>query len=202
MNGNIKSILLAFLSVAVIAGCAGKNMKTEEISGGAQQQTDTSSSGDVQVVPDEKPATEEIKSEDLSSSNGKSGAGYVSLSPGDELTKIAEGSGKLYTIYFDFDNYSIREQDRDNLAKNAKWLGLNSGLKVVIEGHADERGEPEYNLALGDKRAVSVKKYLHDLGIDISRMTIISYGEEKPATNGHDEDAWSKNRRAEFVILN
>lgn len=202
MNSNIKSILLAVLSVAVISGCAGKNMKTEEISGGAQQTDTASKGGDVQVVPDEKPATEEIKSEDLSASNGKSGAGYASLSPGDELTKIAEGSGKLYTIYFDFDNYSIREQDRDNLAKNAKWLGLNSALKVVIEGHADERGEPEYNLALGDKRAVSVKKYLHDLGIDISRMTIISYGEEKPATNGHDEDAWGKNRRAEFVILN
>jgi peptidoglycan-associated lipoprotein len=74
-------------------------------------------------------------------------------------------------------------------------------VRIRVEGHADERGETEYNLALGDKRARSVKKYLEDLGVTSDRMEVVSYGEEKPAVVGSNEEAWSKNRRAEFVIV-
>lgn len=201
MKKNLKFLFLAIISVTVVAGCAG-TMKTEEISEGTKPEA-SQSQGDTQVVPDDKPATEQIKTEDLTGASGKeSSAKYASIIPGDELTKLAQDGGKLFTIYFDYDNYSIRDQDKNNLAKNAKWLGLNPVVKVFIEGHADERGETEYNLALGDKRASSVRRYLNDLGIEASRMTVISYGEEKPATNGHDEEAWAMNRRAEFMLAN
>ncbi|MBI5493094.1 MAG: peptidoglycan-associated lipoprotein Pal [Deltaproteobacteria bacterium] len=153
------------------------------------------------VVPEDKPVTEDVKSEDLSGgAASKSGGKFASLAPGDELTRVAESKGQLFTVYFDFDKYNIRDGDRESLSKNAKWLGLNSSVKVRIEGHADERGETEYNLALGDKRAKNVEKYLEDMGIKAVRLSTISYGEEKPADPGHDEDAWSKNRRAEFAI--
>ncbi|MBI5587375.1 MAG: peptidoglycan-associated lipoprotein Pal [Deltaproteobacteria bacterium] len=106
----------------------------------------------------------------------------------------------LYAVHFDFDKYNIREDDKPVLEKNAKWLNLNKKVTVIIEGHADERGETEYNLALGDKRARSVEKYLEALGVSRDRLATISFGEEKPVDPGHDEAAWSKNRRAEFKI--
>ncbi|MDP2689572.1 MAG: peptidoglycan-associated lipoprotein Pal, partial [Deltaproteobacteria bacterium] len=112
----------------------------------------------------------------------------------------AQDEGRLYAIYFDYDRYDIKAGEKTSLEKNAKWLKLNNGEMVRVEGHADERGETEYNLALGDKRARSVKQYLSDMGVDSGKLTTISYGEEKPAVEGNDEGAWSKNRRAEFVI--
>ncbi|MBI5893854.1 MAG: peptidoglycan-associated lipoprotein Pal [Deltaproteobacteria bacterium] len=87
------------------------------------------------------------------------------------------------------------------LEKDAEWLKKNPAVKIKIEGHCDERGSDEYNLALGDRRANSAKKYLANLGIDSNRISTISYGEEKPACKEANESCWSKNRRAEFVIV-
>ena len=108
---------------------------------------------------------------------------------------------QLHTIYFDFDRYNIRPQDMELLNSNAEWLRQNPDVMVRIEGHADERGDSEYNLALGEKRAMSVRNYLVDLGIDPQRLYTVSYGEERPADPGHNEEAWAKNRRAEFVVI-
>jgi len=102
-------------------------------------------------------------------------------------------------IYFDFDRYSLREDARHALAANAEVLRKNSGLEILIEGHCDERGTVEYNLALGEKRAKTAKDYLVRLGIEPSRIRVISYGEERPASPGHDERSWALNRRGEFV---
>lgn len=106
----------------------------------------------------------------------------------------------LRTVYFDFDKYDLREDARTTLAGNADWLKANARWRLLIEGHCDERGTNEYNMALGDKRANAVRQYLVSTGIDASRLRTISYGEERPADPGHAEEAWSKNRRAEFVI--
>ena len=108
----------------------------------------------------------------------------------------------LETVYFDFDKSDLRQDARDILSKNAEAL-LKSvpDAKVKIEGHCDERGSDEYNLALGDRRAKSVAKYLSTLGVQADRISTISFGKEKPAVQGHDEAAWAKNRRAEFVIV-
>ena len=103
-------------------------------------------------------------------------------------------------IYFEFDRSDLLPSAQDVLRKKAAWLRVNSDVSVFIEGHCDERGTNEYNLALGDRRAESAKSFLVNLGIASSRLTTISYGEEKPADFGHNEEAWAKNRRAHFVI--
>lgn len=105
----------------------------------------------------------------------------------------------LERIHFDFDQSVITPAARDVLARNAEYLLANPGVRVRIEGHCDERGTTEYNLGLGERRAKSAQQYLMDLGVDPNRMSIVSYGEEMPLDPGHNEDAWAKNRRAEFV---
>ncbi len=103
-------------------------------------------------------------------------------------------------IHFDFDSAVIREVDKPILEKKAEFLKKYPSLTITIEGHCDERGTNEYNLALGERRAHSAWKYLENLGIAAERMQMISYGEERPIAKGHDEASWAKNRRAHFVI--
>ena len=109
---------------------------------------------------------------------------------------------ELATIYFDFDSFVLTAPSRATLSKNAEALLKNNSLKVQIEGNCDERGSDEYNLALGEKRANAAMKYLVTLGVPADRLSVISYGKEKPADQGHDEAAWAKNRRDDFVNLN
>ncbi len=110
-----------------------------------------------------------------------------------------ESSPSLATIHFDFDKYNIKPDDRIILNQNAAWLRLNPG-RVKIEGHCDERGTSEYNLALADKRANATKNYLVSLGINSSRISTISYGEERPLCSEKMESCWSQNRRAQFLM--
>jgi peptidoglycan-associated lipoprotein len=110
-------------------------------------------------------------------------------------------STQLKDIYFDFDQYDLTGDARRILTENAKVLVAHPTLIIQIEGHCDERGSNEYNLALGERRAVSVKLYLIKLGVQGSRLSTISYGEELPVDTGHMEEAWAKNRRCHFVIL-
>lgn len=109
-------------------------------------------------------------------------------------------SSLLKDIYFDFDKYDVRPEDALILKENAALLKKYSNVKIQIEGHCDERGTSEYNLALGERRANSTKNYLVSLGISTERISIISYGEEKPLDPGHGEEAWAKNRRAHTII--
>jgi len=107
----------------------------------------------------------------------------------------------LKDIHFDFDKYDIRPGDTEILKENAALLMKYPKVKIQVEGHCDERGTSEYNLALGERRANAAKKYLLSLGISTDRISSISYGEEKPLDAGHNEEAWSKNRRGHIVIL-
>jgi len=107
---------------------------------------------------------------------------------------------KLSNIYFAFDDFSLSEQSKKMLVENAAWIMNNTQKKIVIEGHCDERGTEEYNIALGERRSNSSKRYLINLGVKTNQLSTISYGEERPADPGHNEEAWAKNRRAEFVI--
>jgi peptidoglycan-associated lipoprotein len=107
----------------------------------------------------------------------------------------------LKDIYFAFDRYDLSDEARRILTENAKVALAHPNLVIQIEGHCDERGSNEYNLALGERRAVSAKLYLIRLGVKGDRLSTISYGEEMPADPGHTEEAWTKNRRCHFVIL-
>ncbi len=106
---------------------------------------------------------------------------------------------KLETVFFDFDQWSIREDQKEVMARNSQWLKSNPGVKVRLEGHCDERGTSEYNLALGQKRAEAVKSFLEGLGISSQQLTTVSYGEERPLDPEHNEAAWAKNRRVDIV---
>lgn len=107
----------------------------------------------------------------------------------------------LKMIHFDFDRYFIREDAKPSLEANAAWLKKFRSVKILIEGHCDERGTEEYNLALGEKRAKSTMDYLVSLGISPDRIKIISYGKSQPLDPDHNEIAWQKNRRAQFLII-
>lgn len=127
-------------------------------------------------------------------------------SQGDIIT-AAEDYGTISTrdtiaedVYFSYDSAALSSAAQDALRRKAEWLRSYPNVSVIIEGHCDERGTNAYNMALGDRRAESVKTFLANLGISRPRMTTISYGEERPAVRGHNEAAWSKNRRAHFVL--
>ena len=107
----------------------------------------------------------------------------------------------LKDIYFDYDKYEIRREDEEILKENAAFLKKNPKMKIQIEGHCDERGTAEYNLALGERRANHTKKYLVSLGITLDRISTITYGEERPLDPSNNEEAWAKNRRAHIVVL-
>ena len=119
-----------------------------------------------------------------------------------EPNAAASASEVTQTVYFAFDDYSLNSDGQGQLNKLGEFLKTSGKAVVQIEGHTDERGSVEYNLALGQRRAQSAKNYLVQLGVDASRLPTMSYGEEKPAVEGHDESAWAKNRRDEFVLSN
>jgi peptidoglycan-associated lipoprotein len=103
-------------------------------------------------------------------------------------------------IHFDFDSAQLSSMAKMLLKEKAEWLGINSAASVTVEGHCDDQGTTEYNIALGERRAIAVKNYLMNLGIAGSRLTIVSFGEEKPLDTGTSEESYRKNRRAQFVL--
>jgi peptidoglycan-associated lipoprotein len=112
----------------------------------------------------------------------------------------SEDKAVLKPIYFEYNKSNIRPEYQPVLENISKWLVGKDGSQLLVEGHCDERGTDEYNLALGERRALAVRRYLIALGVSSDRVHTISYGEEKPAVSGSDEAAWSKNRRAEFKV--
>lgn len=110
-------------------------------------------------------------------------------------------SGPLSDVYFDYDAFDLSTEARSTLQSHADWLKNNSGAKVEIEGHCDERGTVEYNLALGAKRAKAARDYLVNLGVDANQLSTISYGEELPGCKEPSESCWQQNRRAHFLLV-
>lgn len=122
-----------------------------------------------------------------------------------QIPKESKAGGQteaaLEKVFFDFDSYLLTPSARDTLVKNAAAMKGKSDVTVRIEGHCDERGSDEYNLALGEKRGRAAMQYLVTTGIPVGRLSVVSYGKEKPADPGHDDAAWAKNRRDEFVVI-
>lgn len=165
----MKYLLLAALALALVAGCGGTK-SDKELGQSSKVSTDTKTP----------------EGDDSSTGGGESG------------TVQSEVLAALKTIYFDFDKYNLRDDAKRTLEGNAKVLMANPRARIVIEGHCDERGTTEYNLALGERRASTARDYLIRLGVAASQISIISYGEERPVSLGHDEDSWATNRRGEF----
>jgi peptidoglycan-associated lipoprotein len=136
---------------------------------------------------------------------GQRSATKESTQEGSSLDQLREGKpavpGPLKDIFFGFDRYDLEAEARGTLKANADWLKKNPAARVEIEGHCDERGTNEYNLALGAKRAQAAKDYLVTLGIATERLSTISYGEEIPVCREPNESCWRQNRRARFVMI-
>jgi peptidoglycan-associated lipoprotein len=146
---------------------------------------------------DENSLATEGTLDDAATTGGSSGMDSAS----DEYKKLhGRCSEGLSPVYFDFDQYGIRSDMTEVLVRNAEFMQSSPGGAIVIEGNTDERGTSEYNLALGERRALAAKQYLVDLGVDGARMQTISYGEERPLFTGQDEDSYSNNRRDDFIM--
>ncbi len=130
---------------------------------------------------------------------GNSGS-YADQQSDDFKRKHGRCSDNLFPVYFDFDQAGIRPDMVQVVTRNAEYLKTIAGKRVIIEGNSDERGTNEYNMALGERRAINVQQYLTNMGIDARRMQTLSYGEEKPLFTGQDENAYSGNRRVDFII--
>jgi peptidoglycan-associated lipoprotein len=139
--------------------------------------------------------------DDLSGGKGDSEFDAGANAGGESAGNEPERTRELSSIYFDYDSAEIRGDARTTLKANSQAIGNHSEWKTItLEGHTDERGSEEYNLALGERRANAAKQYLVDLGAPASRMVTVSFGEASPAVQGHDESAWRWNRRVEFKV--
>lgn len=178
-QGYARIILLVVLvaAVALMIGCGGKKMRTLEEEEAAMEEA-------------RRRAAEEEEARRL-----REAEEAIKPIEGTEEEKIKFGS-----IQFDYDKYNLSGKAIATLSENAEVLMDHTDIDIVIEGHCDERGTDEYNLALGEKRAQAARDFLVNFGIAKSRISVISYGEERPVDSDHDEEAWAKNRRAEFVI--
>jgi len=192
---------LLFLAIGAFfaGGCAKHDMvKKDEM----VPETKTAKSADTSTV-NPWPSDTAIKEQPLKEQPIKE-APFKDL-PGGDIAKSASvvirPEAALEKIFFDFDSYTRTTIARDTLAKNSEVMKKKAGVKIRIEGHCDERGSDEYNLALGEKRAKSAMQYLQTMGVPAERLAVISYGEEKPADPGHGESAWTKNRRDEFFLI-
>lgn len=122
-------------------------------------------------------------------------------SDAEQLNRFLQERGLIRDAFYSYDESTLDTEAQAALTASANWLKANAGYNLLIEGHCDERGTEQYNLALGDRRAHTAREFLATLGIDDSRMRIVSYGEERPFDEGHDESAWRANRRAHLVVV-
>lgn len=184
--------LVALLCCGLFAaGCAKKEMvKPEETIPPA-----VSAQPAAPAQPSTSPKTEPITAQPIA----ETPIAPESLQPATALDAVET---TLERIFFEFDSFVLSQASRDILSRNAEYLlKKQPNSRVLLEGHCDERGSDEYNLALGEKRARATRDYLVTLGVNANRLSVISYGEEKPLEQGQNDDAWAKNRRVEFLIV-
>ncbi len=184
--------ILIFCIGLILMGCPKKTVVKDEPSVKKEESAAAKAEAERIAREREARAREEATKKDLEKSL------VAKKEPG--IEGVVFESSLLKDIYFDFDRYDVRPEDAPILKENAVLLKKYPNVKIQIEGHCDERGTIEYNLALGERRANSTKNYLVTLGISPERISIISYGEEKPFDPGHGEEAWAKNRRAHTII--
>lgn len=181
----VVSMLILVLSVFALYGCP----KSADVSSAPESQPQA-------VEPDA--AADAARAAEEQRAAEAAAAARAAEEKAEQERAAKEASG-LKTIYFDFDKSFVRDDARAVMKANAEWLKANPTVKVRIEGNCDERGTIEYNQALGQRRAASAKKYLTDLGISGKRISLISYGKEKPVCTESTEDCWQMNRKADLV---
>ncbi|NIA70489.1 peptidoglycan-associated lipoprotein Pal [Pelagibius litoralis] len=169
------SLVTTFAAAMLLAACSTPSEEASTTSGSGSSGSTTSSSTDA----------------------GTSQSGLPGPAAGTQEELTVEVGDR---VFFDFDQYNIRADQRGTVEALAAWLDSNPGATLTLEGHADERGTREYNLALGERRANSVRDYLIALGSNPGRLSVVSFGEERPAVLGSNDSAWAQNRRSAFVV--
>lgn len=201
MIKKLMTVLIALIFVSgllfIMVSCAGKQVTQEpEVTQATEEQEPEAKETPTaaETAPPEEPSkpTVTVKTEELTSLPER-----AKVVPPEETPPTFPNEN----IYFDFDKSELKPEARVVLRNMAEWLADNPDYFIRIEGNCDERGTNEYNLALGERRARAAEKFIAALGIEPTRMTSLSYGEERPVDPGHNEDAWAKNRRDEFVLL-
>jgi len=202
--------VFSLFTMLTVSGCAQKTVKLDSAeetavvadTAGAKSSASTkanttdpvvSSKSDLPPANEASGTAESLDTQVSAQDDSSAMSGATAVVPGSR-TDLG-----LLPIYFDYDKSLVRPDQVERMAANARLLKDNSALKVRIEGNCDERGTNEYNLALGERRAMGAKKYLVNLGIADGRVSVLSYGEERPVNLGHDETSWAANRRGDFV---
>ncbi len=191
---NLYAAALALLMIGGAGACASK----EKAAAGP----DTNRAAEAKQAEEIQPDAQALKRRQQEEEATRIKQAEMDKLKEEEVARIAAANSlhpeKLAIVFFDFDKYEIRKDFRAPLERDAVVLKEHHGTKVVVEGHCDERGSEEYNLALGERRAMKVKAYLVSLGVNEGQLHTMSYGEERPANNSRDEKAWSQNRRVQF----
>lgn len=196
LSGGCKwGLAVLFVSALIATGCAKKEVvRSNEEAGKTAESAAPAAKPETIVSEPIKPEAskpQETPSAGLQTAMAEAAAGVAATE---------EKASQFDDVRFDFDKSFIREDAKPALAKVADYLKKTAGAKVQIEGHCDERGTAEYNMALGARRAESARKYLLSLGVKAASLSTVSYGKEKPLDPGHTEDAWAKNRRDHFLL--
>ena len=183
-RGKLLAMLMLTVAVLAVGACKKKPPATTV---DANTVAPPAATKDVNPAP--RPATNDTQE-------------YDPLSDPDiaKLNEYLRSQGLLGDVYFDYDRAELRDDARERLTKNAEWLRSHSQFEVTIEGHCDERGTNEYNLALGERRAGAARDYMSSLGVNVSRLRSISYGEERGQCTASAESCWAMNRRAHFIV--
>lgn len=191
-SSRLGAAVLGFVGLALLVGCGGEKRPPVVATTAPSDAQDAGSRPGY-----DGPAAEPIEMGPDVRSVGDDGLGSQGLdypmAPGPDGSPLAD-------VLFGFDEASLTDEARATLERHALWLQTNRNVQVTIEGHCDERGTVEYNLALGDLRAQAARDYLVSLGVAPDRLSAVSYGKERPLDLGHDEAAWARNRRAHFVV--
>lgn len=198
----LRITVIVFLSIILLAGCgrqAGTVTQPPDEMETSSQEADAEAGMTDGMGGEEAMSEADIQAErDLVAEQQAQQAEALRQ---EEMAAMAQAAFVNEDIHFAFDSFVLDPEAERILGEKAAWLQENTGVGVQIEGHCDERGTSDYNLALGERRANAVQQYLTVLGVDSGRLSTISYGEEQPLDPGHDEAAWSRNRRAHFVII-
>ncbi len=190
----IQRLLTLFAAAALLAACETASEVSSDASGGASASTASSASTAASSDAGSSSSSSAGSSSSDSASASGSSAGSASLTAEEQLTQIGT------QIFFGFDSAVLSDKAQATLDRQAAFLTSNPALRITIEGHCDERGTREYNLALGERRASASRDYLVAKGVDSARIRTVSYGKERPAVVGSNAAAWAKNRRSETVL--
>lgn len=201
------AVLVGLSIVALLASCSSRTVTTsaadqsllqKQTVSAAPQEPRPSTGVEAARIVEPPSVARETPSQPGRPSSPASSSGPTNASQPPAVSALLPGV--IEDVYFDYDRFSLRTDAQATLEKNARWLKSKNGLKVLVEGHCDERGTLAYNLVLGERRAQSIKRYLQELGTPSSQLQIVSYGKERPFCTEHREACWQQNRRGHFVV--